>query len=302
MLQHPILVAVGISLFLALAACGGASDPRARSPAEAVVTLPVTAAGWTASGPEERWDTETIYDYIDGHAEVFLAYGMKGCRSQRYSGPEGEADIVVDVFEMASPADAFGVFTHDRDGDEVAVGQGGLYRWGWLSFWKGRFFVSVTAEDETEASRAAVLELGRQVVASIAETGEPPALLAALPGDGLEPRSVRFLRHPLILAAHLPVGLDDPFELGGATPAVLGHYIQSDATAWLLVVDYPDAATAVRVVAGRGEGPVEGARGFAGARVLTDGGDRAAFVLDAGTPELAAGLLDAAASAAGGGR
>ena len=298
MLQHPLIVAVGLSLLVVVVACGRAPGPG--GPAGGGPVLPESAAGWTASGPVERWDTETIYDYIDGHAEVYLAFGMRGCASRRYAGPEGEADVMVDVFELASPADAFGVFTHDRDGEEVAVGQGGRYRWGWLSFWKGRFFVSVTAEDESEAARTAVLELGRQLAASIDETGEPPALLGALPDDGLEPRTMRYLRHPLVLAAELPVGLDDPFELGGTTPAVLGRYRAGDATAWLLVVDYPEEATAERLLAARGEGPVAGARGFSGGRRLAPGSGRTAFVLEAGSAELATELLEAAVAAAGG--
>ena len=95
-------------------ATGGGAGPK----------MPAQAAGWTAVEEAEAYDTESIYTYIDGHAEVYMAYGMKRCLSQRYAGPEGEPDIVLDLFEQASPADAFGVFTHDRDGEEVDVGQG----------------------------------------------------------------------------------------------------------------------------------------------------------------------------------
>jgi len=116
--------------------------------------LPDEASGWKAVAPDDHYDPRTIFQYIDGHGEVYLAYGMAACHARRYVGPEGEGAAVVDMFEMASPADAFGVFTHSREGNSVAVGQGASFGFGTLSFWKGRHFVSVSAEQETERARA----------------------------------------------------------------------------------------------------------------------------------------------------
>ena len=90
--------------------------------------LPREVAGWRAVDEDEVYDQESIFSYIDGQAEVYLAYGMKRCLARRYVGPEGEPDIVVDLFELASAADAYGVFTHDRDGEDIDVGQGALLR------------------------------------------------------------------------------------------------------------------------------------------------------------------------------
>jgi hypothetical protein len=46
-------------------------------------TIPAEADGWEASEPVAHFDTETIFDYIDGHAEVYLAYGMKRSLARR---------------------------------------------------------------------------------------------------------------------------------------------------------------------------------------------------------------------------
>jgi hypothetical protein len=206
--------------------------------------LPREAAGWRAVGEGQIYDTESIYSYIDGHAEVYMAYGMVRCMSRRYSGPEGEPDIVLDLFEQASPTDAFGVFTHDRDGEEVEIGQGGLFRHGWLSFWKGHWFGSVYAEGESEASAEAVLALGRAAADAIAEVGEVPPLVAELPADGLDPRSVRFLHTQEILNGVVYLGYDNVLRFGPDVDAVLGRYENSSGRGWLLLVDYPDDVTA----------------------------------------------------------
>lgn len=206
--------------------------------------LPDGASGWRAVDGGQIYDTESIYSYIDGHAEVYMAYGMLRCLSRRYEGPEGEPDIVLDLFEQASPADAFGVFTHDRDGTEVEVGQGGRVRFGWLSFWKGSWFGSVYAEGESEAAAEAVIEIGRAAADAIADVGEPSPLVAELPVEGLDQRSVVFLHTQEILNGVVYLGYDNPLQLGPDVDAVLGWYERPDGNAWLLVADYPDEATA----------------------------------------------------------
>jgi len=233
-----LVVSVGI-----LMACSK-GHPVTRDTEPAQPQLPASVAGWTAVDDGQIYDTESIYSYIDGHAEVYLAYGMVQCLSRRYSGPEGEPDIVLDLFEQASAADAFGVFTHDRDGEEVDIGQGGLFRHGWLSFWKGHWFGSVYAEGDSEASKEAVLALGRAAADAIAETGEVPSLVGELPTAGLDPRSVRFLHTQEILNGVVYLGYENSLQFGPEIDAVVGRYQRPEGGGWLLLVDYPDDATA----------------------------------------------------------
>jgi hypothetical protein len=241
--QWTFLFAIGIGLVGAMMACSDGSTPTDLT-GTANPLMPTEAAGWQSVDEGQTYDTESIYSYIDGHAEVYMAYGMVQCLSRRYSGPEGEPDIVLDLFEQASAPDAFGVFTHDRDGEEVDIGQGGLFRHGWLSFWKGHWFGSVYAEGESEASREAVLALGRAAADAIAEVGEVPPLVAELPAEGLDPRSVRFLHTQEILNGVVYLGYENALRFGPEVDAVVGRYQRPEGEGWLVLVDYPDDATA----------------------------------------------------------
>jgi hypothetical protein len=261
--------------------------------------LPEEAAGWKAPAAAVRYDAQTIFQYIDGHGEVYRAYGMAACHARRYVGPAGEGDVVVDVFEMASPADAFGVFTHSREGEKVDVGRDGRFGYGTLFFWKGRYFVSAHAELETEKARAAVLALGRAVAAEIPEKGEPPPIVGRLPRAGLDPESVVYLRHPRILEAHVPVGPGNPLSVGVAAPAALGRYRLAGGPADLVVVEYEDAAGAEAAAAGFAQGYLDGTRparrhdGWCAAASLTS--RVRAYVLRASSREAALALLAGAA-------
>ena len=232
-----------VPLVVLVMAC--AAEPPPIDELDLVATaLPSEIAGWRASGGDQIYDTETIFQYIDGHAEVYLAYGMSRCLARRYSGPSGEPDIVLDLFELASAADAYGVFTHNRDGDEVDVGQGALLRTGWLSFWKGRWFGSVYAEGESGPAYDAVIAVARAAADAIAEEGGVPALVSELPVEGLDVRSVRFLHTQEILNGVVYLGFENVLRFGPEIDAVLGRYEREDGNAWLLLVNYPDIETA----------------------------------------------------------
>jgi hypothetical protein len=264
-------------------------------------SLPAEAGGWRSVGPPARYDAETIFQYIDGHGEVYRAYGMIACLAQRYAGPAGESDIVADVFEMPSSADAFGVFSHTREGEPADVGQGASFGYGTLAFWKGRFFVSVTAEQDGARTRAAVLELGRALAAAVDVEGVPPPLLLRLPADGLDAGSTVYLRHPQILNVHIALGSDNVLGVRPATPAVLGRYRRAGAGAALAIVAYETSASAdaaLRSFAGRYLEKGTTTRredGWWAAAALPTSVPTRAFVFRAGTRELAEALLAEAA-------
>jgi hypothetical protein len=237
-----VLVALAV-LFLVVA-CGSGSRQDENGIAELASRLPTEISGWTASESDEIYDSESIFTYIDGHAEVYLAYGMRSCLARQFEGPNGEPLIVLDIFEMPSSEDAFGVWTHDREGEAVNVGQDAVFRYGWLSAWQDRFFISIYAEEETELARDAVLELADAVTSAVGVDGKPPTLLGALPEDGLDRSSVRFIRDPVILRSHLGVDPENTLGLDRRSEVVLGHVVRPEGEATILVAKFDDEEAA----------------------------------------------------------
>ncbi|MGD9040794.1 MAG: hypothetical protein PVH82_14230, partial [Desulfobacteraceae bacterium] len=201
--------------------------------------LPEQIQGWSAEPNDRFFDDETIFDYINGAGEVYRAYNMRKCLSRRYTAPNGPA-IVLDIFDMQSSEDAFGVFTHDQDGEPVDVGQGGLYRSGWLSFWKGQFFISIYMEEESGAAERAVRGLAKEVASRIPEEGQKPRIVSFLPQKGLQPRTTRYLHHYILLNYHFYLADDNILNLGPDTKAVLAEYKRGRDNAEFLLVQYPE--------------------------------------------------------------
>ena len=210
--------------------------------------LPDKIDTWHARTPDQIFDAVSIFDYIDGAGEVYRAYNMRFCLSRRFEGPSG-LGIVLDIFDMGSPADAFGVFTHDTDGDIIDIGQDARFRPGWLSFWKYRFFVSIYSEEDSKAAGNAVKELGLQVAARISERGQKPELISRLPRHGLVSEHIRFLHHPIVLNYHFFIADQNILHIDPKTQAVLAPYLLDGQKALLLLILYPDADTAAAALA-----------------------------------------------------
>jgi hypothetical protein len=218
----------------------GAMEAVCTDPLDLLLSsLPRSLGEWRVVEGEDRfYDRKTIFDYIDGAGEVYRAYNMRKCLARRYAGGERSA-IVLDVFDMGSPADAYGVFTHDLEGDPVNAGQEGLYRAGWLRFWKGQFFVSIVDEAQSPSSRETVMRLAEAVSEKIREAGPKPGLVSRLPSTGLQARTVRYLHDPVILNTHYYLSDENILCLEPLAEAVFAEYRRDSGSAVLLIVSYP---------------------------------------------------------------
>ena len=219
-----------------------ASCARPETPAGVLGRLPTEANGMRAAGADESYPASAIFSYLDGGAEVYLAYNLRSCTARRYAG--GDREVIVDLFDMGSSADAFGVFSRDLDGEPVAVGQGGRLRAGWLSAWKGRFYLSLTADRDDAHSQRDLLDLGRALAAAIAGEGPPPELLRGLPAEGLDPGRLAYVHDHVTLASHVALPAGNPLGLGPSTEVAVGRYLRGAAAATLLLVRYPEVTAA----------------------------------------------------------
>jgi len=214
-----------------LASNGGPVQAETRS-------LPDQVGEWRADGKDQVFDRETIFKYIDGGAELYLAYDFRRVFSRKYSGP-GDSAIVLDIYDMGTSADAFGIFTSEREDEDARIGQGSEFGGGLLRFWKGSSFVSILNDGGGEGADRAVIDLGRAVDLALPDMGSEPELLKHLPQQDLDKKRIRFFHQPLLLDKHYFVANENILELGPKTDCVLAEYtLPQDDFLVLLLVRY----------------------------------------------------------------
>jgi hypothetical protein len=211
---------------------------------------PLALDGWTWNQEDLAFDRATLFNHIDGGAEVYLAYNFQRAFVHRYV-KAGQPDIVVEVYQMGSSADAFGVFSLERQDPEVGIGQGSEFGGSLLRFWKGRYFVSVLGEGEGKDLEAAVLGFGRALAASIKETGEPPKMLGYLPDLPWLSSSDKlfFVRSHILLNKYFFISHENLLKLASDVQAVFARYPQEKNKIRVLIARYPTQARAASAFA-----------------------------------------------------
>ncbi len=287
------LFAVVIAFFLSSCPAFAAG----KNAMDETIVWPPDAGGWKKTGEAATYRGRTIFDYIDGAGEVFLAYNFKELTVNRYQR-EGRPALVAEAYEMGTPEDAFGVFTWDRQDPDAGIGQGSEFGGGMLRFWKGRYFVSVYGEGEGKEQEDAVLSLGRGLASSIVAAGGPPRLIRALPDEHRVADSARFVRSHVLLNQRCFVSNENILGLQADTEAVFARYDFGKGRTFVLLVEYPAEARARSALAAFGKAYRLDAGGMAEAEGSWTGawveGPRVIIVLHASEEEAAKRLLSAA--------
>jgi hypothetical protein len=230
-------------ILVVMIALGGCGAPGGKGPTpEDLLPASGAVAGWERSGEAEIYVPDDLFDYMDGQAELFFVYRFERLAVQEYQrGDEGP--IIVEVYQVANPADAYGLFSFYATGQPLDLGAGGAVEPGRLiSFWQGPFYARVFAYGEAE--QESLSALARQVAAGMPEEGGLPQLVTRLPQENLVPGSARFFHQKLSLDNLIWLGDENILNLSEQTDAVLAAYTYDDTQAQLLVVEYADATTA----------------------------------------------------------
>lgn len=169
--------------------------------------LPPAAAETTEYTPD------TLFEYINGAARMYLSYGFVGLTHARYHrGKDGSVDIDLDIYDMGSKLGAYGIYSNGRPPRVETQNWGSQgYRSGKIAVaWKGRLYIRAAASAETP-------ELETMVAAVAAKApGETtlPRLARLLPADGLVTNSDRYVARDLLGHSFLPGGMLARYRVG----------------------------------------------------------------------------------------
>jgi len=220
--------------------------------------------GWRVAEGPTAYGPDTLYEYLDGGAERYLAYGFRRLVHVRYETAGGaRAGVTLDLFDMGeAPAAAFGIYRSGvGSADEPRGWCAEAYRAGNVgAAWKGRVFVHVLADDEAGGRGDLIERLVRHACDGIAGDRSLPTLLDPLPREGLVPRSERYV--PLDLLGHefLPGGILADYEIDGRRARVYVSDLGSAAAATAALAAL--RAHHARLGEVLGDGPAIGAPGF----------------------------------------
>jgi len=94
------------------------------------------------------WDPDTMYEHVNGEAELLKRYGARSLAYSAYEN-EGGAYLTVDILDMGAPVNAFGLYSlyAGCDGEQYSVSGGTVLSGDYTSYaLLGRYFMRIDSE------------------------------------------------------------------------------------------------------------------------------------------------------------
>ena len=143
----------------------------------------IPAAGMIRSGEARVYEGNSLWEYIDGGAELYHSYNFTEVATADYV--KDSTELVADIYRFASSTDAYGIYSMIRPEKPslVALGVEGFSSPLSLTFIKGVYMVRLTGYSESEATNQSLALLAKLLNDSLpGATGRPtPFLLFPVP-------------------------------------------------------------------------------------------------------------------------
>lgn len=203
--------------------------------------------GWKRSDKLRTFTAPSLFQHINGGADLFLEFGFDTLFVQRYALEDSELGL--EIYRMKSAESALGVYLL-KCGRETSL-EGIAARHSYDPFQttmlRGAYFIQIINYDGETALNPAVIALANQVLDQVPAEQPDQSLMARLP-SGYIPGSLRLIRGQVALEPIYTLGNGDILGLGGRHFLVMADYGRKAGVISRMIIDYPDQREAESVM------------------------------------------------------
>ncbi|MGE5406112.1 MAG: DUF6599 family protein [Methanosarcina sp.] len=127
---------------------------------------------------------ENLWDFINGAADTYLAYGFVDLHVAEYK--KGKNVIKLEVYRQKNNIMAFGIYSTERSPSfrYINLGAQGYIADGSINFFKGSYYVKIRTYSKNEKTLQASESLANQVSNMLPGESTLPAILSQFPNEG----------------------------------------------------------------------------------------------------------------------
>src|SRR5512136_1462956 len=175
-----------------------------------------SVSGWRQAGEIQTFDSNTLYEYINGGADLYLAYDFEELKVAEYQNDK-KAAVTVEVYRHRTPTHAFGIYSQERypGANFVDVGVQGYLEKQALNFLFGSTYVKITSFDAGPEDQSILLAFAKAVAGSLGEKGAFPSILTAFPAEGKVKNSEKFMARKFLGYPFLHSAFSAEYEVSG---------------------------------------------------------------------------------------
>jgi hypothetical protein len=172
--------------------------------------------GWKQSGEIQTFSPKTLFEYINGDADLYLMYDLQELKVTEYLN-EKKASVIVDVYRHKTPTYAFGIYSQERlsNANIIDIGAQGYIEKNVLNFVSGPYYVKLNSYNTGAGDEEILLNFAKKVSENLGEKGRLPSILSSFPQEGKKNNSEKFISINFLGYAFLHSAFTADYELSG---------------------------------------------------------------------------------------
>lgn len=172
--------------------------------------------GWSPKGKINFYTPDNLYEYINGAADVFLAYDFVKLASLTLINKEKQT-FTVDVYRHSNERNGFGIYCQEkpRSGPFMSIGAQGYYEKGVLNFLRGTYYVKMSGFDLGDTDKEVLSGYAKKLAEKLIGGTGFPAAVKSFPADGKVKDSEGFIAKNFLGHSFLHSAYVADYEIDG---------------------------------------------------------------------------------------
>ena len=187
-------------------------------------------------GPENLWD------FINGAAETYLAYGFIDLHIAEYK--KGRNVIKLEVYRHGNNTLAFGIYSTERSSSFrfINLGSQGYVADGAINFFKGNYYVKLRTYSKSEKTLQAEESLAQRVSDMLEGGSEMPEVLSLFPALGKKVNEEIYINESVLGHKFLNRAFKATYEVGTDSFSIFIIENKSSGETWKSAEAYLSSA------------------------------------------------------------
>ncbi len=149
--------------------------------------------GWNRPESPRVYTRETLYELIDGAADVYLTFAFDRVTVGYYT--QGDTTVTVEIYTFGSERDAYGIYSLERTPsvEFLPIGIQGYYAETVVNCVVGRSYIKCTSFQLGAQEKTVLVKIAESMARTLGGTTDRPRLFSCFPTAGLVRNSERFI-------------------------------------------------------------------------------------------------------------
>ena len=140
--------------------------------------------GWKLNKNILCYSPETLYEYINGAAELYLKYSFVELKTAEYTRRD-KSSVIVEIYRHQTSLDAYGIFSQERSakGEFLDIGTQSYFEDPFINFIAGDYYIKIYSYDLENNTKEILQEFARNIDRTINTKNSLPYVIERFPTE-----------------------------------------------------------------------------------------------------------------------